>query len=363
MYYYYRIAEIILESELCLPSFSSFICSPAEADVTLTRGGEFPPEGSFLYAGAIKVSRLPDGWLFQQGPGEGLGLMASQDYTKLSLIGSDAAIEALNLQIRILLRTALECLMIRRGYVSLHAAAVEVNGKAYAFTGPSGMGKSTRAGAWQEAFGAELISGDRPLIKVDTMELFGAPWDGKEQCFRNVRYPLDKILEIRRADTAHVRELSFEQRRRLLMRQTFVPMWDTETSILQMKNMRKLAENAQILRAFGGPGPEDAKKIQDILKRQEWEKEEPDMKAKSDFTLRDVMGEYMLMPTGENIGKYEGTIVMNDVAAFVWEKLQNPVSRDDLLAAVMDEFDVEEAVAAKDLDALLEKLKNYGVIE
>ena len=87
------------------------------------------------------------------------------------------------------------------------------------------------------------------------------------------------------------------------------------------------------------------------------------MKAKSDFTLRDVMGEYILMPTGDNIGKYDGTIVLNDVAAFIWNKLQNPVSRDDLLVAVMDEFDVEEAVAAKDLDALLEKLTSFGVIE
>ena len=35
----------------------------------------------------------------------------------------------------------------------------------------------------------------------------------------------------------------------------------------------------------------------------------------------------------------------------------------DLLKAVLDEFEVEKAVAAADLDALLETLRGYGVIE
>ncbi|MBR2996003.1 MAG: PqqD family protein [Lachnospiraceae bacterium] len=87
------------------------------------------------------------------------------------------------------------------------------------------------------------------------------------------------------------------------------------------------------------------------------------MKAKSGFVLREVVGEYILMPVGENIGHFNGTIIMNDVAALVWKKLQNPVSRDDLLAAILDEFSIWEDVAAADLDKLLEKLKNYGVIE
>ena len=87
------------------------------------------------------------------------------------------------------------------------------------------------------------------------------------------------------------------------------------------------------------------------------------MKAKSGFVLREVVGEYILMPVGENIGHFNGTIVMNDVAALVWEKLQNPVSRDDLLKAVQDEYEVEKAVASADLDALLDTFRKYGVIE
>ena len=87
------------------------------------------------------------------------------------------------------------------------------------------------------------------------------------------------------------------------------------------------------------------------------------MKAKEGFVLRDIVGEKILMPTGGNIGKFKGTVLLNDVSAFVWNKLQTPMSRDDLLTAILDEFEVEESVAAADLDALLAILNEYGVIE
>ena len=87
------------------------------------------------------------------------------------------------------------------------------------------------------------------------------------------------------------------------------------------------------------------------------------MKAKSGFVLRNVVDEYILMPTGDNIGKFNGTVLLNEVSALVWEKLQTPVSRDELLQAVLDTFEVDRAVASADLDFLLEKLKGYGIIE
>lgn len=87
------------------------------------------------------------------------------------------------------------------------------------------------------------------------------------------------------------------------------------------------------------------------------------MRAKPGFVLRNVVDEYILMPTGDNIGKFNGTVLLNVVSAFVWEKLQNPISREELLNAILEEFEVEKAVASADLDALLETLKGYDVIE
>ena len=147
------------------------------------------------------------------------------------------------------------------------------------------------------------------------------------------------------------------------MRQCFLPMWDTETAAVQMANIARLAAGANIVRVFSGPSREDVRTLYSVLQKGDYLKEEPDMKAKPGFVLRNVVDEYILMPTGDNIGKFNGTILLNEVSALVWEKLQNPVSRDDLLKAILDEFEVEKAVASADLDALLETLKGYGVIE
>ena len=147
------------------------------------------------------------------------------------------------------------------------------------------------------------------------------------------------------------------------MRQCFLPMWDTETAVVQMGNIARLTATANIIRVFCGPMPEDVLALHSAIQKNQILKEEPDMKAKAGFVLRNVVDEYILMPTGDNISKFNGTVLLNEVSAFVWEKLQNPMSRSDLLSAILDEFEVEKAVASADLDALLATLKEFGVIE
>lgn len=359
--YYYRIAELTLQSEYRLQSFREFTCKPAEADMILERTDEMPPPGDGIVSGMIIHMKLPDGWYFYPPREKGQGLFISKDYSHLKLRGVHG--ETVDNMMEWFVRIAIECMLIRRGYVSLHSAAVEVNGEAFAFTGPSGMGKSTRAQAWIDALGAKLINGDRPLINVHQMELYGVPWDGKEQCFRNVKYPLKAICEVRRCESSvYVREMSMLQRRKVLMQQCFIPMWDTETAAIQMSNMIRLAGKANVIRVFCGPESRDAVVLYNTIQKGNILKEEKDMKANPGFILRNVVDEYILMPTGDNIGKFNGTVLLNDVSALVWEKLQNPVSRDDLLKTILEEFEVEKAVAAADLDALLAKLKEYGVI-
>lgn len=87
------------------------------------------------------------------------------------------------------------------------------------------------------------------------------------------------------------------------------------------------------------------------------------MKAKEGFVLRTVVDEYMIMPTGTNIGKFDGTVVLNEVSAFLWQRLQQNTDREALLAALLAEYEVSGEVAARDLDALLEKFTGLGLLE
>ena len=359
--YYYQIAELTLQSEYELYSFEPFACGPSVPDVILEETDEKPPASKDFYSGSIVHRSFPGGWFLHGGHEELNGLFVNSDYSYLRYAGIQK--RAISGVAEWFVRIAIECKLARMGFVSLHAAAIEDEECAYAFSGPSGVGKSTRASAWIEAHAAKLINGDRPLIDVRHQKLYGVPWDGKELCYRNVHYPMKAICEVRRSESVYIRKLSYDQRRQFLLRQCFLPMWDTETAAIQMANISRLAKKADIVRVFSGPTTDDVRALKSALNNHQYLEEERDMKAKPGFVLRNVVDEYILMPTGDNIGKFNGTVLLNEVSAFVWEKLQNPLSKDDLLRAVLDEFEVEKVVASKDLDALLETLRSYDVIE
>ena len=87
------------------------------------------------------------------------------------------------------------------------------------------------------------------------------------------------------------------------------------------------------------------------------------MKAAKGFILRNVVGEYILMPVDDKIAEFNGTVLMNKLSAFVWEKLQTSVSREEILGDILQEFEIDEATAAKDLDELLAGMQELGILE
>ena len=357
---YYRIASYVVASEFPLPGFEAFLCEEALADAALTETQETMPEGKDIVSGHITHRRVEGGWFFHRVPSSVTGLLVSEDYHSLRLVGKPGRL--IDESDVWFIRVAIECGMILKGYVSLHASAVALDGKAYAFMGPSGMGKSTRAAAWCEALGAEMISGDRPMIHVKSRTLYGVPWDGKEQCFQNVSFPLGAVFEVRRDPADRIRALSTEQKRKILTRQTFIPMWDNALAAAQMVNILQLAKDDAVMRLLCGPEGDDARVVYEKLKENKIMEVKKDMQAKQGFVLRSIMDENMLMPVDENIGKFDGTVIFNAPAAFIWTKLQLPTSREDLLQAILDEYDVDEEKAAADLDAILEKFKELDII-
>ncbi len=71
----------------------------------------------------------------------------------------------------------------------------------------------------------------------------------------------------------------------------------------------------------------------------------------------------MLVPTGDEIKSFNGTLILNEQAAFVWEKLQSSISRKVLLDDILNEYDTDEKTAAQDLDDLLTSFLDLGIIE
>ncbi|MBQ8201334.1 MAG: hypothetical protein IJZ74_06170 [Clostridia bacterium] len=93
--------------------------------------------------------------------------------------------------------------LTRFGALWLHASVLEMEGAAYAFTAPSGYGKSTHAQLWLEAFGdrTRIINGDNPILREmdGVFHAFGTPFCGKEGKQVNTGVPLRGICFLRHA--------------------------------------------------------------------------------------------------------------------------------------------------------------------
>lgn len=87
------------------------------------------------------------------------------------------------------------------------------------------------------------------------------------------------------------------------------------------------------------------------------------MKTKKGFMLRSVAGKSIVVPIGQASVDFNGIINLNETGAFLWEQLSKGCTYDELLAALLGEYDVPENIARKDIDAFLETARNADVID
>ena len=86
------------------------------------------------------------------------------------------------------------------------------------------------------------------------------------------------------------------------------------------------------------------------------------MIIKKDLIKREIAGDTILVPIGKDVYDSNGLFVLNELGAFIWDLLPDAVSEDDLLKAILEEYDVDTDVAKADLQEFLENLRNLGII-
>lgn len=87
------------------------------------------------------------------------------------------------------------------------------------------------------------------------------------------------------------------------------------------------------------------------------------MKIKEGFILRNVAGNNVVVPIGHNSVDFNGMISLNDTGAFLFEKMLQDISREDLIKAVVEEYEIDEELAKTDVDNFIEKVKGEGLFE
>lgn len=80
------------------------------------------------------------------------------------------------------------------------------------------------------------------------------------------------------------------------------------------------------------------------------------MRINKEFVLREIAGDYVIIPTGQTVLEFNGLITVNEVGVVLWNMLQNEVTEDQLVEGILEEYDVEEEVAREDIRNFLDRL-------
>jgi hypothetical protein len=87
------------------------------------------------------------------------------------------------------------------------------------------------------------------------------------------------------------------------------------------------------------------------------------MKITKKMMYRNVAGEHILVPAGEAMFEYGGVFVTTEIGAEIWRMLEAGMEKPAILAALLEEYDVDEATLTSDCDQFLQKLLDDGLIE
>ena len=88
------------------------------------------------------------------------------------------------------------------------------------------------------------------------------------------------------------------------------------------------------------------------------------MKTKKGFRLRTVCGENIIVAEGIKNIDFSRIISMNEPSAYLWQKVQDQEFDEDLLTnLLLEEYEVDETTARRDVETLVQKWFEAGIIE
>ena len=86
------------------------------------------------------------------------------------------------------------------------------------------------------------------------------------------------------------------------------------------------------------------------------------MKIKNGFIVREVAGSTVVVPL-DPTNTFGNMLKLNGTGKFLWEKLSVDVTLDDLVSALVAEYEIDAVTAKRDTERFLASLRALGALE
>ena len=159
--------------------------------------------------------------------------------------------------------------LLNRGACVLHASYVDIGGRAILFTGPSGVGKSTQAELWVRHAGAQVVNGDRAVLRAldGKWHAFGYPSCGTSGICINRTLPLRAIVILSQGRENRVERMAAGAAIRALISATEFYPWHQGEFDLALRVAERIVSRVSILHLVCTPDQNAVDVLKQYLKR------------------------------------------------------------------------------------------------
>ena len=85
------------------------------------------------------------------------------------------------------------------------------------------------------------------------------------------------------------------------------------------------------------------------------------MKLKEGFVFREISGNTVVIPAWDGLN-LDQMIVLNETGLFLWKLLEQETDEEAVLAAMLEEYEVEASVAKRHVAAFIDQLKEHDFL-
>lgn len=86
------------------------------------------------------------------------------------------------------------------------------------------------------------------------------------------------------------------------------------------------------------------------------------MKIEKEYILREIADDYIIVPVGKAAMEFNGMITVNETGAFLWKILTKGAAKEELLHAMLEEYEVSAEEAEADIDEFLQLLQENQIL-
>ena len=86
------------------------------------------------------------------------------------------------------------------------------------------------------------------------------------------------------------------------------------------------------------------------------------MRIKDGFVVRDIMGQCVVVATGEASETFQGMIKLNETGKVIWESIADGKSEEEIVDLIVSEYDVDKDHAKNSVSKFISDMKDKGFI-